>query len=384
MVRRRGPRGRSPAPAIDTLRDQTGQLFSLASLRGRSVAIVFFDSHCHQECPLEGRALAAAESSLPAAQRPVLVAVSVNPLDTRASAASAVRAWGLAGEAPWHWLMGTRGQLAPVWAAYHIYVSPHLRSTVTSPTPRRCIWSTGAATSGPPTCGRSRPVRDDGPSNAVPRSEYLAVAVAELVEALPASAALPARRAAAWRDYVILTKPRIMSLLVLTAACAMVAGARGAPGALPLLALVVGGALACGGASALNHVLDRDIDRLMGPRTASRPVAAGRISPAPAVALRACAVDGVVRAHGFGTEPARGRPGCQWRHVLRARVHALAEADHSPEHRYRWRGRRGPAARWLGGRARPAGIGSAVPVSDRAGVDAAALLGTGAAHSAKL
>ncbi|MCL2769612.1 MAG: heme o synthase, partial [Solirubrobacterales bacterium] len=37
--------------------------------------------------------------------------------------------------------------------------------------------------------------------------------------------------------------------------------------------------LACGGASALNHVLDRDIDRLMGPRTASRPVAAGRISP---------------------------------------------------------------------------------------------------------
>jgi protoheme IX farnesyltransferase len=47
----------------------------------------------------------------------------------------------------------------------------------------------------------------------------------------------------------------------------------------PLVALVVGGALACGGASALNHVLDRDIDRLMGPRTASRPVAAGRISP---------------------------------------------------------------------------------------------------------
>lgn len=117
--------GTHPAPTIDTLRDQTGKLFSLASLRGRSVAIVFFDSHCHQECPLEGRELAAAEQSLAPAQRPVLVAVSVNPLDTPASAASAAKAWGLASVASWHWLMGTRKQLAPVWAAYHIYVSPH-------------------------------------------------------------------------------------------------------------------------------------------------------------------------------------------------------------------------------------------------------------------
>jgi protoheme IX farnesyltransferase len=86
-------------------------------------------------------------------------------------------------------------------------------------------------------------------------------------------------------DYVTLTKPRIMSLLVLTAVCAMVAAAGGAPATMPLAALVIGGALACGGASALNHVLDRDIDRLMGPRTASRPVAAGRISPLRAVAF---------------------------------------------------------------------------------------------------
>jgi cytochrome oxidase Cu insertion factor (SCO1/SenC/PrrC family) len=117
--------GTQPAPAIDTLRDQSGRLFSLASLKGRSVAIVFFDSHCHQECPLEGRELASAEQSLAPGQRPVLVAVSVNPLDTPASAASAATAWGLADAAPWHWLMGTRKQLAPVWAAYHVYVSPH-------------------------------------------------------------------------------------------------------------------------------------------------------------------------------------------------------------------------------------------------------------------
>jgi heme o synthase len=89
------------------------------------------------------------------------------------------------------------------------------------------------------------------------------------------------------RDYVTLTKPRIMSLLVLTAVCAMVAAAGGSPDPVALAALVVGGALACGGASALNHVLDRDIDRLMGPRTASRPVAAGRISPGRAAAFGA-------------------------------------------------------------------------------------------------
>jgi protoheme IX farnesyltransferase len=93
--------------------------------------------------------------------------------------------------------------------------------------------------------------------------------------------AAPAR----WRDYVTLTKPRIMSLLVLTSVCAMIAAAHGAPGIAPLAGLVVGGALACGGASALNHVLDRDIDQLMGPRTASRPVAAGRISPVSATAF---------------------------------------------------------------------------------------------------
>jgi protein SCO1/2 len=116
------PAGARPAPAIDTLLDQTGQRFSLASLRGQTVALAFFDSHCNQECPLEGRELAAAERSLPAGQRPVLVAVSVNPLDTPASARKAARAWGLAATGRWHWLMGTRAELAPVWKAFHIFV----------------------------------------------------------------------------------------------------------------------------------------------------------------------------------------------------------------------------------------------------------------------
>jgi protoheme IX farnesyltransferase len=96
----------------------------------------------------------------------------------------------------------------------------------------------------------------------------------------PVLAAPPARMAAVpWRDYVALTKPRIMSLLLLTAAAGMFAGARGVPDLGRLAALLAGGALASGGASALNHLLDRDVDALMGGRTASRPVVVGRIAP---------------------------------------------------------------------------------------------------------
>jgi cytochrome oxidase Cu insertion factor (SCO1/SenC/PrrC family) len=116
--------GARPAPPITTLRDQTGRLFSLSSLRGRTVAMAFFDSHCNQACPLEGRALAAAERALPAAQRPVLVIVSVNPRDTPASERAAARKWGLAAAGSWHWLSGAHAQLARVWKAYRIFVQP--------------------------------------------------------------------------------------------------------------------------------------------------------------------------------------------------------------------------------------------------------------------
>ncbi len=85
------------------------------------------------------------------------------------------------------------------------------------------------------------------------------------------------------RDYLTLTKPSIMTLLLLTGAAGMFVGAQGVP-ALGLFAVtMLGLALACGGASALNHVLDRDIDQLMGSRTRSRPVASGRVTPEQAI-----------------------------------------------------------------------------------------------------
>ena len=88
---------------------------------------------------------------------------------------------------------------------------------------------------------------------------------------------------ASWRDYLTLTKPRIMSLLLITGAAGMFVGAQGVPPLGLFAVTMLGLALACGGASALNHVIDRDIDVLMGSRTRSRPVASGRVSPAQAL-----------------------------------------------------------------------------------------------------
>ena len=116
------------------------------------------------------------------------------------------------------------------------------------------------------------------------------VHVAAAAAAFAASAVLAAQtfrteRAprAALRDYLALTKPRIMSLLLLTGLCGMFVGAGGVPAAWLVGVTMLGLALACGGASALNHVIDRDIDRLMGERTRTRPVAAARVAPSHAL-----------------------------------------------------------------------------------------------------
>jgi heme o synthase len=109
---------------------------------------------------------------------------------------------------------------------------------------------------------------------------HTVAAAAAFGAALVATAATLRREAApraAWRDYVTLTKPRIMSLLLLTGLCGMFVGARGIPPLWLLGVTMLGLALACGGASALNNVLDRDIDRLMGQRTRARPLAAERM-----------------------------------------------------------------------------------------------------------
>jgi protoheme IX farnesyltransferase len=100
--------------------------------------------------------------------------------------------------------------------------------------------------------------------------------------ALPA--ALAARPLAVAGDYVRLTKPRIISLLLVTTAGAMFAAAGGVPGGWLLFWTMIGGYLAAGGANAINHYVDRDIDGHMR-RTTERPVVAGRVAPGRALAF---------------------------------------------------------------------------------------------------
>ena len=90
--------------------------------------------------------------------------------------------------------------------------------------------------------------------------------------------------AGSWRsivgDYVEMTKPKVQSLLIFTTVTTMYVAGDPSLGLVALTCL--GGALSAGGAGAINHALDRDIDRLM-KRTADRPVASGRVSPAAAI-----------------------------------------------------------------------------------------------------
>jgi heme o synthase len=97
------------------------------------------------------------------------------------------------------------------------------------------------------------------------------------------SHALPfagARRVVA--DYVELTKPRVQSLLLLTTITTMYVAGDPSIGLVALTCL--GGSLSAGGAGAVNHWFDRDIDAQMA-RTATRPIPAGRISPNAALAF---------------------------------------------------------------------------------------------------
>src|SRR6266576_191197 len=83
-------------------------------------------------------------------------------------------------------------------------------------------------------------------------------------------------------DYVELTKPKVQSLLLLTTIATMYVA--GDPSPMLVALTCLGGYLSAGGAGAVNHWFDRDIDQQMA-RTASRPVPAGRVSPRAALAF---------------------------------------------------------------------------------------------------
>jgi protoheme IX farnesyltransferase len=99
------------------------------------------------------------------------------------------------------------------------------------------------------------------------------------MSSLLATAARPGARVVV-RDYLTLTKPKVQSLLLFTTVTTMYIA--GTPSVGLVLLTCLGGALSAGGAGAVNHWADRDIDALMS-RTASRPVPAGRVSPRAAL-----------------------------------------------------------------------------------------------------
>ena len=80
----------------------------------------------------------------------------------------------------------------------------------------------------------------------------------------------------------MLTKPRIIELLLITTVPSMILAKGGMPDISLVLLTVVGGTLAAGGANTFNMYIDRDIDRLM-QRTQGRPLVTGAVSPKAAL-----------------------------------------------------------------------------------------------------
>jgi protoheme IX farnesyltransferase len=78
--------------------------------------------------------------------------------------------------------------------------------------------------------------------------------------------------------YVALTKPRIIELLLVTTVPTMIVAEGGMPSAWLIVATVIGGTLAAGGANAINMYVDRDIDAIM-QRTQNRPLVTGVVTP---------------------------------------------------------------------------------------------------------
>jgi protein SCO1/2 len=106
------------------LMDQFGRPVALDQFHGHPVVLTFLYTHCPDECPLTAEKLRLTLDRLGAAGNGVgVLAVSVDPQrDDQAAAQAFSQQHQLLHR--WHYLVGSRDQLAPIWAAYHIAVAP--------------------------------------------------------------------------------------------------------------------------------------------------------------------------------------------------------------------------------------------------------------------
>jgi protein SCO1/2 len=106
------------------LTDQLGKSVALGQFRGHPVVLTFLYTHCPDECPLTAEKLRLTLNRLGAVGNGVaILAVSVDPQgDDQAAAQAFSERHQMLNR--WHYLIGSRDQLAPVWAAYHIAVTP--------------------------------------------------------------------------------------------------------------------------------------------------------------------------------------------------------------------------------------------------------------------
>ena len=185
-----------------------------------------------------------------------------------------------------------------------------------------------------------------------------------------------------WRDLLALTKPRVMSLVVFTGLCGLLA----APVPVhPVLgfAAVLCIALGAGAAGALNQWYEADLDAKM-KRTAKRPLPAGRMSRQTALHFGVGPRRLFGHPDGPGRQPSRRRDAGRFDPVLRAGLHRLAEAADRAEHRHRRRGRGLSAADRLGGGDRRRHDAADPAVRDHLPVDPAAFLGAVAVRPDRL
>jgi protein SCO1 len=106
------------APPID-LTDQYGKKVDLAKLKGHTVLVAFLYTHCTDLCPIVAGKVHTAYAKLPKSERPIFLAVSVDPAhDTPQSAAEFNKRHRTTGEIDW--LLGSKAELEKVWDAWGV------------------------------------------------------------------------------------------------------------------------------------------------------------------------------------------------------------------------------------------------------------------------